>query len=369
MNLGDFTLSGILKNINNMTNNKSLIAVLVLAVLFSCTPKPNTCIIKGQLSGGNGELVIYPYQEVHSREEADSLGYKSKVVNGKFEVKIDAEKALRRMYFNLKEGRKSYDLFSEPGNITIKEVDGEVVVMNSKIDNEYHKLLKELNYKSYQKLKYKKQLSQEEQKIKDEYEAQLWNLVNNHSSSIPLSQLFYEKYWGADLATLEHIITSFSTEIHQSYYLSNLIRRRDTEKKTAIGQLAPSFTLTALSGDDISVSKYKGKYMLIDFWASWCGPCRKEIPNLKKIYEAFHSKGLEILSISTDTKESAWLKAVEQERMPWLQARDTKEVSKAYNVTAIPHILLISPEGKILAKQMHGQAIWDELANHGFKVN
>ena len=352
-----------------MANYIKYFAVWALVALYSCSPKPNTCVIEGQLSGGNGELVIYPYQEVHSRKEADSLSYKTKIVDGKFKIETDTEIALRRMYFKLKDRNLSYTLFSEPGIINLTEKNNHITTEGSEKNTEYQVLLEKLDYEQYKKLKYKKKLNQEQTKIIENYDKQLWEIVKNNSTSIPLSQLFYDKYWGSDLAMLEKVIDSFSPEIYGSYYLANLIKRRDTEKKTAVGQTAPNFSLTALKGDKISIPKYQGKYVLIDFWASWCGPCRKEIPNLKKVYEAFHKKGLEIVSISTDNKEDAWLKAVNDEKMPWAQARDTKLVSKQYNVTAIPHILLISPEGKILAKQMHGQEIWNKLEEFGFKLN
>ncbi|WP_430932446.1 redoxin domain-containing protein [Saccharicrinis sp. 156] len=337
-----------------MSNYIKTLAVITLAVLFSCTPKPNTCIIKGQLTGGDGELVIYPYQQVHSKEEADSLSFKTTIVDGKFELELDAEIANRNMYVTQGKNFKRLAFFSEPGIITVSEKDGNLVAEGSKVNDNYQNIMEELDYSTYQNIQYKKQLSPDEKKVKDGFEAKLWKAAKAYPKSIPLTYFFFQKYWGADVTTLKKVLNTFSKDIHNSYYLNDLNERYKTELKTAVGQPAPEFNLTSLDGEEISISKYKGKYLLIDFWASWCGPCRKAIPGVKEVYEEYHTKGLEIVNISTDAEKKAWLKAVEQEQMPWTQVRDTNGVSEKYNVTAIPHILLISPEGKILAKQMHG---------------
>ncbi|MBI9057214.1 MAG: AhpC/TSA family protein [Labilibaculum sp.] len=334
-----------------------LFAFMALVTLFSCSKVSDKCIIKGKLSGGDGELVIYPYQEVKSKQEADSLSYNAKIINGEFEIEMDTELAARSI--RIKQGRtyKSYTVFSEPGVISLTEKDGVLVGEGSDLNKEYQELLVKLNYKAYNQLKYKKELGAEQKEIKDGYEAKLWNLAKEYSNSIPLSRLFYEKYWNADVKTFNKILSTFSKEIHQSYYLNKMIERRDNQQRVAIGNQAPEFSLKSLKGEDISIAKYKGKYVLVDFWASWCGPCRAGIPNLKEIYKDYHSKGLEILSVSTDADEKAWLKAVDKEQMPWAQVRDTKNISAGYNITAIPAIFLIDPNGKIIDKGLHGEAI------------
>ncbi len=334
-----------------------LFAFVALVMLFSCSKQSDKCIIKGQFSAGDGELVIYPYQEVKSKQEADSLSYNAKIVDGKFELEIDTELAARKLHFRMGKVYKSYTLFSEPDVITITEKEGKLTGKGSPLNDEYQQLLKKLNYEIYSGLKYKRNLSAEEKEIKDGYDAKLWGLTKEYSASIPLSQLFYEKYWGADAETLTKIINSFSKDIHSSYYINKMISRRDNQLRVAVGKQAPEFTLQSDKREEVSLSDYKGKYLLVDFWASWCGPCRAGIPGLKEIYADYHSKGLEVLSVSTDGDEKAWLKAVEQEQMPWAQLRDTKTVSKSYNITAIPAIFLIDPNGKIIDKGLHGEAI------------
>ncbi|WP_158614416.1 TlpA disulfide reductase family protein [Ancylomarina euxina] len=336
-------------------------AIMAIAALLSCSKATDTCLIKGQLSGGDGELVIYPYQEVHSKKEADSLSYKAKISNGKFEIELDGELVCRLMNIKIGNELKRYDVFTEPGIIHLGEKDGKLIAKGSSLNDEYYRLLNELNYEAYDKIKYKKVLSAEEQKLKDEYNRNLWELIGTNSASIPLSYLFYQKYWGADASSLNKIINTFSKDIHQSYYLKKVINRRDNQQRVAIGNPAPDFSLKSNDGQDVSLEMYKGKYLLVDFWASWCGPCRAEIPNLKKVFANYHSKGLDILSVSTDAREKAWLKAVDAEQMPWEQVRDTKSISDVYNITAIPMIILIDPEGKIMDKGLRGEGLQKKL--------
>ena len=125
------------------------------------------------------------------------------------------------------------------------------------------------------------------------------------------------------------------------------------KRKISQGSLAPDFTLKDPNGQDCSLSDYRGKYVLLDFWASWCGPCKKAIPTLKKVWNEYRDKGFDIISVSIDDSEKAWKKAVEQEKMPWRQVwRNKTNVDRVYFVSSIPHLLLIGPDGKIIHQHL-----------------
>jgi peroxiredoxin len=137
-------------------------------------------------------------------------------------------------------------------------------------------------------------------------------------------------------------------------------------RKVAVGSMAPEITLPQPNGEVISLSDFRGQYVLIDFWASWCGPCRRENPNVKKVYEKYHSKGFEILGVSLDKAMQPWLNAIGQDGLEWRHVSDLKfwqsSVVPDYQITGIPHTVLVDPNGVIVAKNLRGEALDLKLA-------
>ncbi|MEO0471216.1 MAG: TlpA disulfide reductase family protein [Bacteroidota bacterium] len=138
-------------------------------------------------------------------------------------------------------------------------------------------------------------------------------------------------------------------------------------KSNMIGAEAQEIRLPNLEGDTLQLSDLRGKYVLIDFWASWCGPCRRENPNVKRVYENYKDKGFEILGVSLDNNHSAWEKAVVADGLQWLHVSDLKRfrsaAAQAYGVPSIPHTVLIDPDGKIIARRLRGATLEQKLAD------
>lgn len=128
-----------------------------------------------------------------------------------------------------------------------------------------------------------------------------------------------------------------------------------------IGKVSPEIEGVNIENEVVKLSNYKGKYVLLDFWASWCAPCRKEIPLLKELYKKYNKYGFEILSFSLDTDFKNLLNAVNKENFDWESISDLKgfssDIAKKYNVTAIPKNFLISPEGKIIEINKHDEEL------------
>lgn len=194
---------------------------------------------------------------------------------------------------------------------------------------------------------------------------QLLDLIPRMSKSKALALIIYSYNNSKPADELEVLLNQFDSSIRNCYGLSQMQHKIDLVKGCEIGQPSPDFELKNLKGESIKLSSLRGKYTLIDFWASWCGPCRKEIPNLKKVYADYRDKGLQLIGVSLDNSDAAWRKAVEEEQLDYLQLNDPKNITgKLYNYSGIPFIILISPEGIILEKELRGAEVQEKVAKY-----
>jgi len=157
-------------------------------------------------------------------------------------------------------------------------------------------------------------------------------------------------------STLDSMLNKFTGDAKESPYFQNLSHSRTRLAAVQIGRVAPDFTLLKRDSSKLTLSSLRGKYLMIDFWASWCHPCRQAIPHWKEVYGKYHDKGFDILSVSDDKNWSDWKKAMDVEQMPWHQVDDRfsrknmpADVGSLYMTTFIPFYVLLDKDGKILA--------------------
>lgn len=173
-----------------------------------------------------------------------------------------------------------------------------------------------------------------------------------------------------DVAKYEPQLIKYSDAIQNSFTdnpaVQHFIKQMNTIKPISIGHAAPDFTVGGIDGKPIKLSDYKGKYVMIDFWASWCAPCRHENPNVVKQYAIYKPKGFDILGISLDQDKSKWQEAVKADKLTWAHGSDLKTfegvTERLYHIEAIPSNFIIDPKGIIVAKNITGADLEEFLS-------
>lgn len=307
----------------------------------------------------------------------------SKIENGKFNFKVRLlEPQMIYLYYSEKENTP---IFAENTMISVQIKEGEKsIVQGSKsnddwllIDEEFKMFDNRLDsiYTVYKEVESKSDtsgLAQIEKNYDREDENKL-NYISNYIKENPnsyqsayLLSRFYS--FSSNQQELEDLVNVFNKSGLKSVYIETIKRRIEELNKTKVGSIIADFELPDSNGVVINIKDYRGQYVLIDFWASWCGPCRRENPNLVKAYNEFKDDNFTILGVSLDTERDKWLSAIENDHLAWPHISDLKgwnnEVASYFGVKSIPFSMVIDPNGVIIGKDLRGDELIEFLKNN-----
>ena len=192
--------------------------------------------------------------------------------------------------------------------------------------------------------------------------------IQQHPHSIVSLYVLYREFVSRLSSTqIKQNLSLLDENLQKLSYADILRQVIESRQVTDIGQQAPDFSIQDINGHTIKLSSFFGKgYLLLDFWASWCGPCRKENPNVVEAYGKYHDKGFDILAISLDKTKEAWLRGIEEDGLKYHHASELKywnsDVARLYGIRSIPSNLLIDSQGKIVAKNLRGSELQEVLS-------
>ncbi len=368
---------------------KCLMLISVLfAVLVNAQEKP--FVLNGSLPvSAKKYKVLLSWNNGATAEETN-------VVNGKFVIKgsVDEPKSATLLLqeanppANKKFDRTEYlrnnlTLFLDGGTISVttKTFLSESVVKGSPIVNDFYAYTQQVKditaldnqlgmaYYNYAQAKNAQVTDKLMEMYKTlsaiYYDVQL-NFIKKNPAS-PVSLYFVQQTLGLDMdaAKAGPMFQLLSSELQNGTAGKELSVMIEVGRKSMIGATAADFSQPSPDGKSVSLSSFRGKYVLVDFWASWCGPCRAESPNLVKAYEKYKPKNFEILSVSMDDNKEKWLKAIKDDGYTWAQAGDLKgwenTAASIFGVSGIPFNFLVDPNGVIVARNLRGEELEKKL--------
>ena len=319
-----------------------VMGVMAMMVVTSCTEEKKGYIIDGEISDVKDGMVYLKKYVDKSFVDVDS----ALITDGKFKFEGVASEALAHGLTTQKESRRPLVFFLDNDVMKVKlnEANKQLIVTGSPVNDIYMANAPIVRSKGYS----------------------LDSLLNVHPAS-PVSAYFVVKDFAykLNLDEMKSVRSKLDASLDGTSYVQQIESMIARMEKVQVGSEAPDFTLPDVNGNPVSLSSFRGKYVLVDFWAAWCPDCRKENPNIVSAWEKYKNKNFAILGVSLDRNRDQWLAAIEKDKLTWTQVSDLKywssEAAVLYCIRWIPMSFLIDPEGKIVAIGLEGEELHNKL--------
>lgn len=322
--------------------NMMLAGAMAMMVFSSCSEEKKGYAIDGQITDvKEGMMYLKKYVD-KTFVDVDS----AVIVDGKFKFEGMASEALAHGLTTRKESNRPLVFFldNDAMTVTMNESGKELDITGSVANDIFMQNVNLTRSKGYS----------------------LDSLIAAHPAS-PVAAYFVVKDFAykLDLEGMKAVRAKFDASLNGTSYIQQIESMIARMEKVQVGSEAPDFTLPDVDGNPVSLSSFRGKYVLVDFWAAWCPDCRKENPNVVAAWEKYKDKNFTVLGVSLDRQKEQWLAAIEKDKLAWTQVSDLKywssEAAVLYCIRWIPMSFLIDPEGKIVAIGLEGEDLHNKL--------